>query len=345
MNTAKNFDYDLIKDFRDVFIEKNEDIQRILIDLEHRSKSEKSITRLQCLLDTVFNDLQTLNMHVEAGLVQALLGLISQERLRLRFDPRLTDVVLLVNYKIRDLFETIFSRKHVLYDNVDQVITAINRIGNAHSYVEDCNKVLELLDPRDKRKTQHAAVLSDDMDFFKQFAHVVEGRCSYNIGTSNRIASFANSLNRLAGSPVAANQLRVAALIHDIGMAFLAVDVHRSVALNDQERLIVQTHPQLGMHFLNRFTGWDDAAMMVLHHHERQDGTGYPDGIDGDEIHPGAKILAIADTFEAMSHERTHRSYKRPLVRVIAEINSNAHSQFDPYWVGVFNRYIRNSYQ
>ncbi|WP_394392914.1 HD-GYP domain-containing protein [Shewanella woodyi] len=87
-----------------------------------------------------------------------------------------------------------------------------------------------------------------------------------------------------------------------------------------------------------------EAAQIVLQHHEQVDGAGYPNHLTGDKICDGAKIIAIADTFDARSHERAHHTLlKRPLVRTMNEINNFSGTQFDPYWVEIFNQVVGES--
>ena len=88
---------------------------------------------------------------------------------------------------------------------------------------------------------------------------------------------------------------------------------------------------------------WDQASYIVLEHHEREDGLGYPAGLTGAHICPGAKILAIVDAFEARTHERAYSTnLKRPFVRAVLEINRCAGTHFDPNWVNVFNEVGRS---
>jgi HD-GYP domain-containing protein (c-di-GMP phosphodiesterase class II) len=98
----------------------------------------------------------------------------------------------------------------------------------------------------------------------------------------------------------------------------------------------------IGSQLLLRFGGWDDAARMILDHHERFDGSGYPNGIKGEEIHVGARMIAIVDAFCSMTTERSDRNYKKGLLSAISEINANTETQFDPQLVSVFNDVVRN---
>ena len=82
---------------------------------------------------------------------------------------------------------------------------------------------------------------------------------------------------------------------------------------------------------------WRQAAEMVLQHHERMDGTGYPYGLKESEICEGAKILAIVDAIDARTHERAHMTLlKRPLLRAAMEIGKHSEKQFSSYWADIF---------
>jgi HD-GYP domain-containing protein (c-di-GMP phosphodiesterase class II) len=86
--------------------------------------------------------------------------------------------------------------------------------------------------------------------------------------------------------------------------------------------------------------GWAAATEMVRQHHEMPDGRGYPQGLKGDAICAGAKILAIVDAFEAVTLKHSGRGQSRSLVRAIAEVNA-CDNQFDTEWIGPFNNIIR----
>jgi len=139
------------------------------------------------------------------------------------------------------------------------------------------------------------------------------------------------------------NQLAAAVLMHDIGMAFLPLNVlHKAGKLTGAELRTISSHPRTGYDLLRRMQRWDEAAEMVLQHHERVDGGGYPKGLTSLEICSGAKIIAIVDTFDARTHERAHvTQLKRPFVRAVLEISKCSGSQFSEKWVGLFNDTIR----
>lgn len=183
-----------------------------------------------------------------------------------------------------------------------------------------------------------------DIAFFKDLSIKME-RCNPDqLGRGARILLIANAMNQTAGQPVDPLQLEAAVYLHDFGMMLLPAETLRNMArLSDQEWRQIHEHPLSGTELLLRIGGWDEAARMVLQHHERDDGGGYPEKIRGDAICDGAKILAIADTIYAMTHKQSYRSFARPLFRAVSEINSCAGSQFAKHWVEIFNAAIKGS--
>ena len=99
---------------------------------------------------------------------------------------------------------------------------------------------------------------------------------------------------------------------------------------------MLERHPQIGFRMLDSL-GVDPVADLVLHHHERWDGAGYPDGLHGDEIPLGARIIFVTDAFDAMTSDRIYRP-KRSSDAALAELERCAGSQFDPRVVAALRR-------
>jgi GGDEF domain-containing protein len=110
--------------------------------------------------------------------------------------------------------------------------------------------------------------------------------------------------------------------------------------LEPEERDVVELHPRIGFDVLTPMPALRDVATMVLHHHERYDGSGYPSGLSGDAIPLGARVLAVVDAFHAMTHDRPHRLAGSP-AHAVEELVAGAGAQFDPELVQFFVEELR----
>lgn len=183
--------------------------------------------------------------------------------------------------------------------------------------------------------------VASDLQFFLALALQYEVRSPLFKGRSERQLRLALDTNTVAGDPIDPVQLEAAVLMHDIGMQFLPEATWlRAGTLSEADRQALHAHPGFGAGLLQRMNGWQEAAEMILQHHERQDGTGYPRGLANAHILPGAKLLSIVDTFESVTLKHNQRGEGRSMVRAIAEINA-CDDQFDPEWIGHFNTMMR----
>lgn len=135
--------------------------------------------------------------------------------------------------------------------------------------------------------------------------------------------------------------LRRGALLHDIGKLGVPDAVlYKPGALDEAERALVNSHPESGYALLRAVEPLHGIAPLVRHHHERWDGKGYPGGLAGEEIPHGARLLAVCDTFDAMT---SNRPYRQGLAREVAlqEIARAAGSQLDPEATRAFLRIAR----
>jgi diguanylate cyclase (GGDEF)-like protein len=151
------------------------------------------------------------------------------------------------------------------------------------------------------------------------------------------IATIVGALARQLDLPAhEIDKIRVAALLHDVGKVGVPADIlEKPSSLTPTEWRSVVQHPRIGQVILEQATILRDAVPIILHHHERFGGAGYPYGLRGDEIPIGARIVAIADAYDAMIQDRP---YKRAIshAAAIKELRDHAGSQFDPELVEIF---------
>lgn len=161
-------------------------------------------------------------------------------------------------------------------------------------------------------------------------AKAVDARDVYSGSHSERVSDLAVRVAQRMGLNQELVELtRLAASLHDLGKLAIPEEILRKPGpLTDPERLVLERHPQIGYRMLESL-GVTPVAEWVLHHHERWDGMGYPDGLHGEDIPLGARIIFVADAFDAMTNDRVYRS-KLTLEAALEELESCGGSQFDP---------------
>ena len=154
---------------------------------------------------------------------------------------------------------------------------------------------------------------------------------------SDMIATLATGMALQMGLPQDdIERIRIASLLHDLGKLAVPPEIlDKRSALSDQEWQAIGEHPRIGQVILEQATSLREAVPVVLHHHERFNGGGYPHGLRGKEIPLGARIVAVADAYHAMIHDRPYRN-ARDHAHALAELRANAGSQFDPEIVDLF---------
>jgi len=135
-------------------------------------------------------------------------------------------------------------------------------------------------------------------------------------------------------------ELERGAMLHDVGKLDMPAEIlSKPAPLNDDEWKVMRTHPQVGYDLVKKLPRLGRAAEYVLAHHEAYDGSGYPHGLKGDEIPLGARILCVADSYDAMTHPHTQRPAMPPALAV-AEIERCRGSQFDPAAAAALGRVL-----
>jgi HD superfamily phosphohydrolase YqeK len=165
----------------------------------------------------------------------------------------------------------------------------------------------------------------------------VETKDFYTRGHSERVSRGAVMIATEIGMrPERVGAIRYAGMLHDVGKLGVPTSVlQKRSSLTDDEYAAVQLHPMRGLDIVREIGFLDEALAGIMHHHERIDGRGYPMGLAGDEIPEFARVLAVADAFDAMTSDRSYRG-ARPVPEAIAELGKWAGKQFDPAFVDAF---------
>jgi putative nucleotidyltransferase with HDIG domain len=179
-------------------------------------------------------------------------------------------------------------------------------------------------------------------DVIAALVTAMETKDKYIYGRSLREAEYAVALaNEMGLAERQVEEIQRGALIHDIGMIFVSPRIIRKpVELAEDEFEAIKKHVDLGAEVVSKVQLLEDVAKIVRHHHERYDGGGYPDGLADERIPLGARVVAVADAFEAMTEHRPYRKMLR-LNDALAELERHAGSQFDPQVVKAFLRLVR----
>jgi putative nucleotidyltransferase with HDIG domain len=168
-------------------------------------------------------------------------------------------------------------------------------------------------------------------------SRAIEARDPYTQGHSARVTKLAEAVaRRLGWNEERLASLRIGGPLHDIGKLGVSDDVlGKKARLDEDEFAQIREHPKIGARLLLRVAAFREALPYVLYHHERWDGEGYPSGRAGEEIPVEARVLAIADAFDAMTSDRP---YRQALTReqALAEVERCAGTQFDPEIARIF---------
>jgi diguanylate cyclase (GGDEF)-like protein/putative nucleotidyltransferase with HDIG domain len=169
----------------------------------------------------------------------------------------------------------------------------------------------------------------------------VDARDSYTAGHSRRVQQLALAIGRELGlSQVELDLLGHAALFHDIGKLAIPDSILlKPASLTQDEWALMQRHAEEGARIIDRLGFLNDAVPAIRHHHERFDGTGYPDRLAGEDIPLGARIIHVADALDSMLTTRIYRA-ARPAAEALQELRASAGTQFCPRCVGALERIL-----
>jgi len=211
---------------------------------------------------------------------------------------------------------------------------------NAHAILEDVQRSQKLRgqlgDLFDRSATQpdqegEATDPTRTAEFLEVLAETIENKDQFMRGHARRVAFYssllADRLNLAAGER---ELLRISAFLHDLGKVGVPTDLLlRDGSLKPAERAVVERHPEIGVRLISPLDIKSSVSLAIRHHHERWDGTGYPDGLAGEEIPFMARVIGIADAFDAMT---CNRPYRPALTRALVstELLRSAGAQFDP---------------
>lgn len=169
------------------------------------------------------------------------------------------------------------------------------------------------------------------METMQVIADFVDAKDEYTKGHSTRVASYSRKLaRRMKMSEDEVRNIGYIALMHDCGKMGIPDNVlNKPGRLNDEEMAIMQSHTVLGGKVLHSITSLEGVQDGALYHHERYDGKGYPEGLSGEDIPLCARIICVADSYDAMNSDRCYRKHLER-EQILKELKDNLGKQFDP---------------
>ncbi len=200
-------------------------------------------------------------------------------------------------------------------------------------------KIQELLQKTDHLRLPIRSRRDVESILVRQVSKEIDRALPWQTGHGQRTAAIALLLGQAAGLHVdALHQVKLAALLHDIGLLMLPPDlIGEKGSLEPESYIAIQNHARLGANLLEPFAFLQEASTLIAHHHERWDGSGYPYGIRGAYIPLGARILAIADAFDAILVPAvSERSLRNRIAMKIIIVSSS--TQFDTLLVQLLYR-------
>ncbi len=180
------------------------------------------------------------------------------------------------------------------------------------------------------------------MDTLTSLALAVDAKDQFTQGHSHKVSSYAVLIAEAIGlSKLEIEEIRLGAMLHDVGKVGIVESIlNKNGPLNPEEWEEMKRHVEYGAKLLEPLRGTESIREMVAHHHEFFDGSGYPEGLAGDEIPRGARIIAIADAYDTITSERTYKKARTP-EEAFQELDRCGEAQFDPELVQTFISRLR----
>ena len=214
---------------------------------------------------------------------------------------------------------------------VESCVKSIQQLNTIREYKENLEITNSHLNEVNKKLVENQDSLVNAL------RSMVDARDVYTRGHSDRVSIFAEKISYAFGrSKEDCDRIRTAGLFHDVGKMRIPDNILlKDGALTPEERLEIQKHPEYAIEILTNVDWFADIIPGVTQHHERYDGKGYPYGLAGDDIHEDARIICIADTFDAMT---SYRRYRKNMTTEQAadELVRGSGTQFDPRFVEIF---------
>lgn len=219
------------------------------------------------------------------------------------------------------------------------VLERIKRILTLHKLNTSLESEVERRTAELEESRRRHEVLS--LQVVKTLASAIDAKDRYTNGHSSRVAKYSKEIALRAGKPVEfQDEIYFVALLHDIGKIGVPDNIlNKNSELTDSEYETIKQHPSIGVEILKNITEMPNIEIGAHYHHERYDGKGYPEGLSGTNIPEIARIIAVADAYDAMTSRRSYRT-ALPQKAVREELVKGRGLQLDPFFTDVMIKMI-----
>ncbi len=223
-------------------------------------------------------------------------------------------------------------------DKFDQIILLVE------SALKSVSQMRIIKDINTKLETAYAELKDAYRGTMESLRLAVDAKDSYTKNHSDRVSYYSVLIAKKLNLPESEIELiRDGGLFHDIGKIGIPDSIlQKTTRLTDEEYDDIKNHPSIGAHILKPAKIFENIIPIVKHHHERYDGRGYPSSLKGEEIPLSARIVCVADSFDAMTSDRSYRP-RFTLFKALEELERCKGSQFDPQLVDIFVEEVRNN--
>ena len=224
------------------------------------------------------------------------------------------------------------------------ILLSVKRVFEKRNLIHESKDFQGLLEKKIKEQTLSLRLRNQEkqqllINMIKSLVQTLEAKDKYTEGHSRRVAENALHIAQSIGMNYKEQEkINLAGLLHDIGKIGVKESIlNKAGRLTDKEYSHIKTHPLISQRILEPIPQFKEVVMIIRHHHEFFDGSGYPDGLAGELIPIGARILTVCDAYDAMTSDRPYRS-ALPLEKAYNILYRNKGTQFDPELMDVFFR-------
>lgn len=368
-------DAETLIEYRDHFSDQYQHIEHLTIGLENCPEDLSAVHQLHEIFQQLRLSSTQLNLTplVEnlAEIVLLLEFIMDQDRYPKSFSEYLLILIDRLMMMADDVLHTssinmlatqnihVSLQTMILCQSIDEMVTniplAISQVTKSatddnHSLSDDFDIVLfdddepeisNTTPDNDPITSAHAYMTARENEPLIFLSQLADLHTNHGYKHTHFLHEIALAMNFMENEPVSSEELWAGICLHDIGLGHLAEILSASRRLSPEEIEQVRKHPVVGAHVCEKTIYGTECRRIVLEHHERIDGRGYPYGITGESISEGAKILAIVDSFHAMISNRPYKRHIKNILRAVSEINACSNTLYDPRWVEVFNQCIK----